>query len=336
MDTGGSSKSYSVPYTRLYVKNLGDQTTVETLRTLFEPFGAVTSIDLLTDSAGTSRGFGFVNYGDHESAKRAVDELHGKDINGKELYVSRAQKKAEREEELRRQDEKNKEKDVEPAASGTEREGESLPHNEPKNEDDIVNDTFEQLISTDDQTPSASVHSSSAPAYYSLAIHHADKNEEEEDLSDDIEIMPFSIFQKHECQLQKYSKTFQELANNDVLSLKPDEFKAVLAAQGLVLTTDEELEEAFETLACDTIDLEQFVDYMKSQQEDHAVTSAKGKNTISPQEDDKPVMLPYHLYPYDVVNAVKSFLEVEEEYDESLCGSVCWGAGGEVAGFVPV
>ena len=54
------------------------------------------------DEEGNSKGFGFVNYEDHEEAQKAVDELHDTELNGKKLFVSRAQKKAEREDELRR------------------------------------------------------------------------------------------------------------------------------------------------------------------------------------------------------------------------------------------
>ncbi|KAJ3042815.1 Polyadenylate-binding protein 4 [Rhizophlyctis rosea] len=46
---------------------------------------------------------GSVTYADHEHAKRAIRELHGKEINGKELHVARFRKHAERDEEARRQ-----------------------------------------------------------------------------------------------------------------------------------------------------------------------------------------------------------------------------------------
>ena len=49
------------------------------------------------DDDGTSRGFGFVNFETPDDASRAVDALSGKDIDGKELYVARAQKRSERE-----------------------------------------------------------------------------------------------------------------------------------------------------------------------------------------------------------------------------------------------
>lgn len=57
---------------------------------------------LQLDDEGKSKGFGFVNFESHEQAQKAVDELNDKDINGKKLFVGRAQKRNEREDELRR------------------------------------------------------------------------------------------------------------------------------------------------------------------------------------------------------------------------------------------
>ncbi len=53
------------------------------------------------DEKDSSKGFGFVNFEDSEAAHASVDALNGKDIDGKELYVGRAQKKSERQAELR-------------------------------------------------------------------------------------------------------------------------------------------------------------------------------------------------------------------------------------------
>ena len=89
-------------FTNLYVKNLDPETTQEEFEKLFHEFGSVTSALLSVDEEGKSRGFGFVNFVNHEEAQKAVDTLHDMDINGRKLFVSRAQKKAEREEELRR------------------------------------------------------------------------------------------------------------------------------------------------------------------------------------------------------------------------------------------
>ena len=54
------------------------------------------------------RGFGFVSYGDHESAMRAVDEMNGMAVNGRTLYCGRAQKRKERQAELQRRFEAEK------------------------------------------------------------------------------------------------------------------------------------------------------------------------------------------------------------------------------------
>ncbi|KAJ9151134.1 Polyadenylate-binding protein [Pleurostoma richardsiae] len=89
-------------FTNVYVKNIPQETTDDEFRELFEQFGDVTSSSLARDTEGKNRGFGFVNFATHESASKAVDDLNGKDFKGQDLYVGRAQKKHEREEELRR------------------------------------------------------------------------------------------------------------------------------------------------------------------------------------------------------------------------------------------
>jgi polyadenylate-binding protein len=89
-------------FTNVYVKNINLDATDEEFRALFEQFGDVTSASLARDNEGKPRGFGFVNYMIHEAAFKAVDELNGKDFKGQDLYVGRAQKKHEREEELRK------------------------------------------------------------------------------------------------------------------------------------------------------------------------------------------------------------------------------------------
>lgn len=90
-------------FTNLYIKNIDESATDDEFTKLFEKFGDIVSATITRDDAGKSRGFGFVNYTDHEAASKAVDDLHDKDFKGKNLYVGRAQKKHEREEELRKQ-----------------------------------------------------------------------------------------------------------------------------------------------------------------------------------------------------------------------------------------
>lgn len=89
-------------FTNVYAKNVETGVTQEQFEELFSKFGPVTSCVLSIDEEGNSRGFGFVNYEDHEHAQAAVNELHDMDYHGQKLFVARAQKKSEREEELRR------------------------------------------------------------------------------------------------------------------------------------------------------------------------------------------------------------------------------------------
>ncbi|KAG6917977.1 hypothetical protein DXG01_017161 [Tephrocybe rancida] len=89
-------------FTNLYVKNLDTEVTQEEFEKLFSAYGTVTSALVSVDEEGKSKGFGFVNFEKHEDAQIAVDELNDSELNGKKLFVSRAQKKAEREEELRK------------------------------------------------------------------------------------------------------------------------------------------------------------------------------------------------------------------------------------------
>lgn len=90
-------------FTNLYIKNIDESASDDDFTKLFEKFGDIISATITRDEAGKSRGFGFVNYTDHEAASQAVEELNDKEFKGKNLYVGRAQKKHEREEELRKQ-----------------------------------------------------------------------------------------------------------------------------------------------------------------------------------------------------------------------------------------
>ncbi len=89
-------------FTNIYVKNIHPDVTDDEFRDLFAKYGDVTSSSLARDNEGKSRGFGFVNFTTHTSASQAVDELNNLDFRGQDLYVGRAQKKHEREEELRK------------------------------------------------------------------------------------------------------------------------------------------------------------------------------------------------------------------------------------------
>jgi polyadenylate-binding protein len=95
-------------FTNVYVKNLDETVTTDKLREVFSEFGTITNAAIMNDDNGSkSKGFGFVNFETAESAKKAVEALNSKDntslphVKDKPLYVGRAQKKSERENELR-------------------------------------------------------------------------------------------------------------------------------------------------------------------------------------------------------------------------------------------
>uniref|UniRef100_A0A4W3IS22 Polyadenylate-binding protein n=1 Tax=Callorhinchus milii TaxID=7868 RepID=A0A4W3IS22_CALMI len=95
-------------FTNVYIKNFGEDMDDERLKELFNKFGAFLSVKVMTDDSGRSRGFGFVSFEKHEDAQKAVDEMNGKEINGRQVYVGRAQKKVERQTELKRKFEQMK------------------------------------------------------------------------------------------------------------------------------------------------------------------------------------------------------------------------------------
>uniref|UniRef100_A0A7N8XY71 RRM domain-containing protein n=1 Tax=Mastacembelus armatus TaxID=205130 RepID=A0A7N8XY71_9TELE len=92
----------AMKFTNVYIKNFGEDYTDEKLKEVFSAFGRTLSVRVMKDERGRSRGFGFVNYANHEDAQKAVDEMNGKEINGKIIYVGRAQKRLERQGELKR------------------------------------------------------------------------------------------------------------------------------------------------------------------------------------------------------------------------------------------
>ncbi|XP_034747137.1 polyadenylate-binding protein 1A-like isoform X2 [Etheostoma cragini] len=95
-------------FTNVYVKNFGEDMDDEKLREVFSKYGNSMSIRVMMDDSGKSRGFGFVSFERHEDAQKAVDEMNGKEFNGKLIYVGRAQKKVERQTELKRKFEQMK------------------------------------------------------------------------------------------------------------------------------------------------------------------------------------------------------------------------------------
>ena len=80
----------------LFVGNLSFQTTESELQALFEPFGEITRVQIMTDrDTGRSRGFGFVEMSNDEDAAKAIAALNGKELNGRALNVNEARPRPE-------------------------------------------------------------------------------------------------------------------------------------------------------------------------------------------------------------------------------------------------
>jgi cold-inducible RNA-binding protein len=80
----------------IFVGNLDFSATESSIRSLFEPFGSVERVNLITDrDTGRSRGFAFVEMSDPGEADRAITALNGKSVDGRALNVNEARPKTE-------------------------------------------------------------------------------------------------------------------------------------------------------------------------------------------------------------------------------------------------
>jgi len=81
----------------IYVGNLPYDTTGDDLVELFQPFGAVSSGQVIIDKfSGRSRGFGFVEMGQDDEALAAIEALNGTPHGGRPLTVNEARPREER------------------------------------------------------------------------------------------------------------------------------------------------------------------------------------------------------------------------------------------------
>ncbi len=81
----------------IFVGNLSFGATEDSVRALFEPYGAIERVNIITDrDTGQSRGFGFVEMSGNAEAARAIQELDGKEFDGRALKVNEARPKENR------------------------------------------------------------------------------------------------------------------------------------------------------------------------------------------------------------------------------------------------
>ena len=82
---------------KLYVGNLSFNTSNTDLEELFASIGTVESASVVEDrETGRSRGFGFVEMSSKEEGERAIEELDGKEVDGRELKVNEAKPRENR------------------------------------------------------------------------------------------------------------------------------------------------------------------------------------------------------------------------------------------------
>ena len=73
----------------IFVGNLSFGATEETLRSMFENYGTVERVSIVTDrETGRSRGFGFVEMTNADEAERAIAALNGSDLGGRAINVN--------------------------------------------------------------------------------------------------------------------------------------------------------------------------------------------------------------------------------------------------------
>lgn len=83
--------------TKLFVGSLAWATNDDSLKSFFASAGTVVSANVIVDrETNRSKGFGFVEMSSDEEAKKAVEELNGKDLDGRAIVVNEARPREER------------------------------------------------------------------------------------------------------------------------------------------------------------------------------------------------------------------------------------------------
>lgn len=81
----------------IFVGNLSFSATEDSVRTMFEAYGSVDRVNLVTDrDSGQPRGFGFVEMSNGAEADRAIAELNGRELDGRALNINEARPKNDR------------------------------------------------------------------------------------------------------------------------------------------------------------------------------------------------------------------------------------------------
>jgi RNA recognition motif-containing protein len=83
-------------FMNIFVGSLPFKIVEAELQEIFEEYGEVTSVKIITDRAtGRSKGFGFVEMTNEEEAKKAIEELNNAEVEGRTIVVNKAEEKKE-------------------------------------------------------------------------------------------------------------------------------------------------------------------------------------------------------------------------------------------------
>src|SRR6204780_1817332 len=81
----------------IFVGNLSFTATEDAVRAMFEAYGPVDRVSIVTDrDTGQPKGFGFVEMTNDAEAEKAISELNGTELNGRALTINEARPKTER------------------------------------------------------------------------------------------------------------------------------------------------------------------------------------------------------------------------------------------------
>jgi cold-inducible RNA-binding protein len=81
----------------IFVGNLSFNTSEDELRQMFESYGQVDRVSIMTDrDTGRSRGFGFVEMANNDDGEKAITALNGSQVGGRTINVNEARPKTER------------------------------------------------------------------------------------------------------------------------------------------------------------------------------------------------------------------------------------------------
>lgn len=83
-------------FMNIFVGSLPFKIEESELQEIFEEYGTVVSVKIITDRAtGRSKGYGFVEMSNDEEAKKAIEELNNAEVEGRTIVVNKAEEKKE-------------------------------------------------------------------------------------------------------------------------------------------------------------------------------------------------------------------------------------------------